>query len=422
MSPTVFFAFLGGLLALAFAANRLYRLTRVPDVIVLMAVGLVVGPVLGWIKAAEFEPITHILGTLALILILFEGGLELNLRDTLSHFPGGVMLAIVGYFVSMGLVAAVAWKGHMFALRPALLIGAVLGCVSSSIVLPILQQIKISRPVRLTLLIEASLGDVLGVLTVSVLLIVGGAGKAALTGFVAGLLSKLLVCVLAAAVIGWLWSRLLHILSEQRFWQVMTFAIVLLVYAAAQAASHGGLIAVLVFGLALANAPKKDPRFLASTRLDDVEPEHHLQILSFHSELAFLVRSFFFILLGVVVQISGLRGYALLTAGCLGALIAARWIAVKSSSWAWGEKDSREKQVALLLFPRGLITAVLAIEVIGARGDAFAFLPALAFAIILFTNVLAVIASVRAGPNAGEEPPRGLSGPAGDHEVARTAS
>ncbi|MGH9446928.1 MAG: cation:proton antiporter, partial [Terriglobia bacterium] len=127
MSPTTFCAFLGGLLALAFIANRFYRLTRVPDVIVLMAVGLVLGPILGWVKSAEFQSVTHILGTLALILILFEGGLELNLRDTLRHFPGGVLLAIFGYYTSMGMVAAVAWKIHLFGLWEALLVGAVLG-------------------------------------------------------------------------------------------------------------------------------------------------------------------------------------------------------------------------------------------------------------------------------------------------------
>ncbi len=153
MTPTTFFAFLGGLLVLAFLANRLYRLTRVPDVIVLMAVGLVLGPVLGWVKAAQFESITHILGTLALILILFEGGLELNLRDTLRHFPGGIFLAIICYYLSMGLVAVVAWKTGFFLLRPACMIGAVLGCISSTIMLPVLQQIRVSQPVRLTLLV-----------------------------------------------------------------------------------------------------------------------------------------------------------------------------------------------------------------------------------------------------------------------------
>src|SRR6516164_7612074 len=83
MNATSFLAVLGGLLALAFVANRLFRLTRVPDVIVLLAVGLFLGPVSGWLQPAPFRPITDTLGTLALILILFEGGLDLNLRDTL---------------------------------------------------------------------------------------------------------------------------------------------------------------------------------------------------------------------------------------------------------------------------------------------------------------------------------------------------
>jgi cell volume regulation protein A len=398
MTPTTFFAFLGGLLVLAFLANRLYRLTRVPDVIVLMAVGLVLGPVLGWVKAAQFESITHILGTLALILILFEGGLELNLRDTLRHFPGGIFLAIICYYLSMGLVAVVAWKTGFFLLRPACMIGAVLGCISSTIMLPVLQQIRVSQPVRLTLLVEASLGDVLGVMTVSILLALGASGTPQVAGFIAGVLVKLVACILLAVLAGMAWSRLLPMLSEQRFWQALTFSVVLLIYAAAQATSHGGLIAVLAFGLTLANARHADlPIFETALGLSSTEPEHHLQILSFHSELAFLVRSFFFILLGVVVQLSGLRGYMLLTLGTFGALVLARWIAVKATSWSWREEDHREREIALLLFPRGLITAVLAIEVLGAGGSAFAFLPALAFAIILFTNLLVVVASVRRG-------------------------
>ncbi|MGH9342341.1 MAG: cation:proton antiporter [Terriglobia bacterium] len=417
MSPTTFCAFLGGLLALAFIANRLYRLTRVPDVIVLMAVGLALGPILGWVKSTEFQSVTHILGTLALILILFEGGLELNLRDTLRHFPGGVLLAVFGYYISMGMVAAVAWKIHLFGLREALLVGAVLGCVSSSIMLPVLQQIKLTNAVRVTLLIEGSLGDVLGVLTVSVLLSIGGNSELHLTGFLAGIFSKLLASVVGAVVIGIIWTRVLRVLAEQRFWQVMTLSILLLVYAAAQAISHGGLIAVFAFGLTLANVRHAD--FASSLGVSPGEPPRHLQILSFHSELAFLVRSFFFILLGVVVKVSGLRGYVGFTLAVFAALVAARLIAVEATGWTWKEKNPRERRLAMLLFPRGLITAVLAIEVIEARGAAFSFLPALAFSMILLTNVLVVIGSVRAGAN----PSPGSPAPAeNDPPVTATAS
>src|SRR5690349_11884100 len=66
------FGLISGLLVLAFAANRLFRITRIPDLVVLLVTGLVLGPVLKWVDADALKTFTHILGSLALILILFE--------------------------------------------------------------------------------------------------------------------------------------------------------------------------------------------------------------------------------------------------------------------------------------------------------------------------------------------------------------
>jgi hypothetical protein len=48
------------------------------------------------------------------------------------------------------------------------------------------------------------------------------------------------------------------------------------------------------------------------------------------------------------------------------------------------------------MIPRGLITAVLALEVVEARPNAFLFLTSLAFAVILFTNLFVLLAAIRA--------------------------
>jgi hypothetical protein len=48
------------------------------------------------------------------------------------------------------------------------------------------------------------------------------------------------------------------------------------------------------------------------------------------------------------------------------------------------------------MLPRGLITVVLAIQVIEAGGSEVAFLPGLAFAVILVTNLTVVVGSFRA--------------------------
>src|SRR5271169_5301669 len=85
-SLTTFFGLLGALLVLAFVANRLSKWTRVPDVIVLLATGIILGPGLRWVDASKFGEVTHGFGTLALILILFAAGLELDLRHALKQF------------------------------------------------------------------------------------------------------------------------------------------------------------------------------------------------------------------------------------------------------------------------------------------------------------------------------------------------
>src|SRR5271154_7550656 len=92
---------LGGLLVLAFVANRLSKWTRVPDVIVLLATGIVLGPVLHLVDASQFGEMTRGFGTLALILILFAAGLELNLRGALHPFASGTALAIISYSASL---------------------------------------------------------------------------------------------------------------------------------------------------------------------------------------------------------------------------------------------------------------------------------------------------------------------------------
>lgn len=396
MNLTAFFGLLGVLLVLAFVANRQFRRTRVPDVVLLMAVGLLLGPVFHLVDVSQFHRVTEAFGTLAIILILFAAGLELNISETAHHFWGGLVLGLVAYLLSFGTVSALFRYGFGFDWISAMLVGAVLGCTSGSIVIPVIEQMQLREPVKVTLLMEASLGDVLAVLTVKVLLDASETGASVMATLLGGFFAKTLVALLLAVLFGVLWSRLLPILSEQRFWHVLTFAFALLLYAGAETAQASGLIAVLCFGLLIANLPGIDPG-LVQAAVGAVGPaqSHHQQILTFHAELAFLVRTFFFVLLGAVVQFGGLRGYLLETAGVLGALLVARWLAVFASRWSWREVAPENRELVFWMMPRGLITAVLAIQVLDARGDRFSFVPALTFAVILVTNLMLVFGAFR---------------------------
>ena len=256
MSLNAFFALLGGLLVLAFVANRLAQRTRVPDAVVLILTGMMLGPVFGLVDASKFENVTRGFGTLALILILFEGGLELDVRETMRHLGGGLMLSWSAYIITVAFVAGVARWTMLLPWRASVLAGAVLGCVSSTIMLPVLQQIPLRKPVKLTLLLESSIGDVLAVLTVGALLNISKPHASLVKELFGGFVFEVGISILFGIAAGLLWSWLMPLLSEQRFWHALTFAAVLLLYAGTSAVKASGLFAVLVFGIVLANLPQ----------------------------------------------------------------------------------------------------------------------------------------------------------------------
>jgi cell volume regulation protein A len=384
MSEIQIFGLIGGLLLLAFVANRLFRVTRVPDLIVLLVAGLVIGPLLKWVNPDQFRTFTQILGSLALILILFEGGMELNLREGIRHFPGGVLLAFLGYGLAFGAVAATAHWSLLLPWRSALLLGGVFGCTSSTVIMPVLQQLTVRDAVRVTLLLESALGDVIGVLVVSSLMNTGGPGGARLSGFMSGFARDAGIAVAVGVAVGYLWWWLWPRIAQQKFSNTVSFGVVLGIYAGTHALGGSGLLAVLAFGLMLGNLPR---------RMDMAEEE--VQFLSFHSELSFLVRSFFFVLLGVVVEFAG-RRYILPILAILSAMLISRFLAVQLSRIALRGISREEREMIFLMMPRGLITAVLAVQVVEAKGSEFAFLPAIAFSAVLATNVLLVVGSIRA--------------------------
>jgi potassium/hydrogen antiporter len=423
-----FFGLLGGLLVLAFVANRLSRWTRVPDVIVLLATGILLGPVLHWVNVERFGPITHGFGTLALILILFSAGLELDLRHALKQFPGGLLLAIASYGLSFVGVTYFCTYALALPKMAAMLVAATFACTSSSIVLPVLDQLELRPALKTTLTIEASFGDGLGALGLAVLLDLAagggfssgplsiflaraglepGSGGSVAGGVVALFLFKFALALAMAIVAGVAWKRLLPLISDKQFWQVLTFAAVLLVYACTAKLGGSELFAVMAFGATLAN--------LSAPRASGGEfgfwifgQDHSHQIHSFHSELAFLVRSFFFVLLGALVEFGGLRRELVASLGIFGVFLVARAIAVEFSRVAWRGTTKREREIAVLLIPRGLITAVLAFAAIEAEPGSLEFLTSLTFAVILLSNLLVLLASIRAKtiPAEGGSPPQ----------------
>ena len=373
---------LGGLLILAFFANRFSRLSRVPDLFILMLTGLALGPLSGWLQAGELMVFTEYLGTFALILILFEAGTEIRLREALRHFPVGLLFAVVSFAASFAVAACVG--NWLIGLAPhnSLRFGAVLGCVSGTVVIPVLSQFEIGGPVAVVLILEAALGDVIAVITVGSLTNIAE-GDPLFAGFLTGLLTRTFVATAAAVAAGLLWSRGRFRFAADRFSSVLQVGVVLSVFTLTRVAGGSGLLAVLAFGLTVANANSSAAGAGANAP----------GLLTFHSDLSFLIRSFFFVLLGASVQLIG-RAYLVAALVLLGGLVLGRVGSVYALGLAMRDIRKPQRSLLITLLPRGLVNAVLAIEV-AAQAPEMKFLPAMAFTLILATNLLVVLATWR---------------------------
>ena len=398
MELTLIFGMVGTLLVVAYIANRLSRLTRVPDLVVLLLIGVTLGPILHWVRPATFQGTIDILGTLALILILFAGGAELRLQQAARYAPAALLLMIVSYGLSLGLIAVMGRALLHLQWSDCVLLGAALGCTSGTIVIPALEQISTPESVKITLTLESTMGEVIAVLLIGSLLN-ADVSHSLLFGVAADFSRHIVIALLLGVVAGAIWSRLWPRIAGYPNANIANLGVVFGVYALTRYFGGSGLLAVLIFGITLANLPRTPHMARQGARL-----------LAFHAELSFLVRSFFFVLLGFVAEFVS-RKYLLPIAGILAALLLARFLAMQTSRWAVRDVNTRrETELLFWMLPRGLVTAVLALAIVNARGEVFAFLPAMAFTVVLVTNLFVVVGAVRSAkmsalvPSSTEEP------------------
>jgi hypothetical protein len=101
------------------------------------------------------------------------------------------------------------------------------------------------------------------------------------------------------------------------------------------------------------------------------------------------------VIIGVVTDLHGIRRFTIESLGILGVIFLARILVVQASRPIWRGIQRGEREIACFLTPRGLINAVLAIEVVKARPE-MEFLPSLTFGAILLTNILMLVGTVSA--------------------------
>ncbi|NNG46927.1 MAG: hypothetical protein HKM86_07425, partial [Deltaproteobacteria bacterium] len=142
-----------------------------------------------------------------------------------------------------------------------------------------------------------------------------------------------------------------------------TMAAILLLYAACEALHSSGVFAVLVFGMAMTNAESIMKKMPTKKQYDWDATDFalHDTIGWFHNEVTFIARVFFFVYLGMLLNVGGFTlTVILVSCGIVALVYLTRYLATRIVGWFGREQQPFERGIITGMAPRGLASAVLA--------------------------------------------------------------
>lgn len=321
---------------------------RLPSILLLLIFGFLSGPILGWVDPDRiFGPLLLPFVSVAVALILFEGGLTLRFAEIRG--VGNIVgrLVTIGALVTWILAAFAAWLTIGLSLQMVILFGAILTVTGPTVVLPLLRQIKLIGQTGTILKWEGIVIDPLGALLAVLVfeIITSPEDSETLTFIVLSVLRT----IFSGGGLGLAAAGLL-VLAIRRYWipdylqTALALMLVIGVLVVANRLQHeAGLLAVTVMGIALANQ-----------RYANVEA-----ILVFKENLRVFLLSAVFILLSARVRLTDLQAVGPETAVFVLLLIlvvrpASVWISTLGCSVSW-----RERLFMSCMAPRGIVAAAI---------------------------------------------------------------
>jgi cell volume regulation protein A len=350
------FLLLSAVIVLGFLGYLAFERSRISDVLLLIAFGALVGPALHLIPADGFTSAAPFITSLALAMIMFQGGLELKADDIVKGAGRGTLLGVVGWGLSVAALSAVGHYAIHLDWLPALLLGVILGHTSSVVVFPLIAQLPLGERTRVMMGIDSALAEVLSVVSALTLIDALALHDANVADAAQAIAAQFSVAIVLGLLAGVGWARVLRWLEGRRYHYMLTLGVILALHVGVASLGGSAPISVLVFGIVLGNTD-----VLAKTGFRVGVFSESMR--TFQGEVTFFLRTFFFVYLGLTMSLADLRDPAFLEASALltGAILLARLVAVRVSLVR--SRGAREPGAAALLslvIPRGLATAVLA--------------------------------------------------------------
>ena len=394
MDALTTFAVISAIIILGYFSELLFKRTGIPDVLILIGIGVALRHFFEAVHPENFGLGGSLFATFALIYLLFQGALAIDFKTLFQSVKEASKLTILSFFFTVLVTTILTIFLFGFEIKLALLFGMIVGGTSSAVVIPLVKMLPINKRHSSAVMLESAISDVLCIVGSMTMINIILSGEVSGAEIFKNILSSFSLAIIVGGIIGLLWVFTLFKFKNLRRAHLVTIAVVIALFAFVESPfiEASGAIACLSFGLVLGNSKA----IIALNK--KVNKEEHSEIIdvlsktaqSFFTEISFLVKVFFFVYLGILMDLTNPIIFAF--AGVIVFSIYMLRPLVVQLTHKRRELDTQTRTYIEILIPKGLAAAVLVNITIqeGVPGAEFMTGPILAIILlsILLTSFL----------------------------------
>lgn len=346
---TVFF-FAAMIIFIGFLAELVFDKTGIPDIFWLMLLGIAIGYFTDLSKNPILLALGPIFTTFALIFILFEGVLSVNLQSILTGVSKGIGLTLVNFTLSVLSVGGIMWL-FGWNLLYGMLLGAILSDSSQAVIISLQKKLNISDKAGMLLTFESVISDVFVIVGSLAIINVIVLNSFSAIEVMKTVVYSFFLAIMIGLIFGYLWIKLLPHMDKYSKSYITTIALLILLYGFTEYLKANGPLACLAFGIVVGNSKK-----IAHMLKKETGYNMSNSAKFFYYEISFFLKTFFFVYIGLVINLAEFR---LILIGFLIAVVLflMRVISVYITA---REFTAKEMSFFEALNPKGLAAAVVA--------------------------------------------------------------